>query len=307
MIGEIFYWVVNMSIVATVTGVIVWLIGKIPRLPSWVGYGLWIVPFVRFILPIGVNSRFSLMSLISRLAERTVVRSVAVPHDGVNVSITNCIQLAEGYFPVTFRVNVLEHVFFIGGIVWLCVTLLLLTTAAVGYCRAIKDIKDATHLRDNIYISDRVSSPAVYGIFRAKIVLPSTYNEEDLELILRHERVHIRRKDNLWRVLSVIVACVHWFNPASWLFLKAFLARMELSCDEAVLKGCDEKDKMRYAKALLHAAENRQAAASPFGGASLKTRIRSVMSYKKLSALAIVASVLLVAATSVMLLTNAMS
>ncbi len=305
MIGEVFYWMVNMSIVATVTGVIVWLIGKLPRLPSWVGYVLWSVPLVRFILPIGINSPFSLMSLISRLAQRTVVRSVAVPHGGINVTLTNCVQLAEDYFPVTFQVNVLENAFFIGGIVWLCVTLLLLITAAVGYGRATREIKDAAHLRDNIFVSDRVSSPAVYGIFRAKIVLPTAYNADDLELILRHERVHIRRKDNLWRVLFVIVACIHWFNPASWLFLKAFLSRMELSCDEAVLEECDEKDKMRYANALLHAAENRKTAVSPFGGASLKTRVQSVMSYKKLSAMAVVASVLLIAATSIILLTNA--
>ncbi len=306
MIGEMFYWVVNMSIVATVTGVIVWLVGRIPRLPSFFGYVLWSVPLLRFILPFGVNSRFSLMSLISRLAEKTVVRSVPVPHGGVSVTLTNCVQLADGYFPVTFQVNVLEHVCFIGGIIWLCVTLLLLFAAAVGYRRTMREIKGATHLRDNIYVSDRVSSPAVYGVFRARIVLPTTCPEEDLELILRHERVHIRRKDNLWRTIFVMVACVHWFNPASWLFLKAFLSRMELSCDEAVLNGCDESDKVRYAKALLHVAESRKAAVSPFGGASLKTRVQSVMSYQKLSVLAIVASILLVAATSVMLLTNAM-
>jgi len=71
-----------------------------------------------------------------------------------------------------------------------------------------------------------------------------------------HESAHIYRKDNLWRIIAVISASVHWFNPLIWLFLKKFLEDTELACDEQVLANCGEDEKKAYAMALVDCAES---------------------------------------------------
>ncbi|WP_278245976.1 M56 family metallopeptidase [Enterocloster clostridioformis] len=34
--------------------------------------------------------------------------------------------------------------------------------------------------------------------------------------VLRHEYVHIRRFDNLWKILVFTAVCIHWFNPMAF-------------------------------------------------------------------------------------------
>jgi len=83
---------------------------------------------------------------------------------------------------------------------------------AILYVLAKSELKDASLLRDNIYVSDKITSPAAYGVFRPKIVVPKGYELRNLHYIVAHESAHIYRKDNLWRIIAVISASVHWFN-----------------------------------------------------------------------------------------------
>ena len=54
--GEIFYWVFNMSIAASIAGLVVLLIGRVRRLPRRLARALWIVPFLRMWLPVGLGT-----------------------------------------------------------------------------------------------------------------------------------------------------------------------------------------------------------------------------------------------------------
>ena len=108
-------------------------------------------------------------------------------------------------------------------------------------------------MRDNIYVSDKITSAAVYGVFRPKIIIPKgyelRYELQNSDYVLAHESAHIRRKDNLWRIIAVISASIHWFNPFAWILLKKFLEETELACDEQVLADCG---KIRKAYATAH-------------------------------------------------------
>ena len=71
--GDLFYWLFNMSIVGAVTGLAVVLIRLIKQIPRrWIVI-LWGIPFLRFLIPLGVGGKNSLMSLLSRFATKTVV------------------------------------------------------------------------------------------------------------------------------------------------------------------------------------------------------------------------------------------
>lgn len=184
---------------------------------------------------------------------------------------------------------------------------MLLGFLAFLYTEGRKGVRHGQLWRDNIYLSHEIASPAVYGIFRPQIMMPAKYGEKEIAeitYILAHENTHIRRMDNLWRLLGFITACVYWFNPLSWLFLKLFLEDMELACDEKVLGSLDEKEKKAYASALVDCAEAGTAFVSAFGGAKIHKRIYHILSYKKISVFSTVCFIILAAAIACALLTN---
>ena len=302
MLSDVFYWLFNMSISAAIAGGVILLLAKVKRIPRGIICTLMAIPFIRMWLPLGIGSEYSLMSLISRLTTKTVI-----VYDGtIPFSMTNFTMAANAYFPIIYKTNMLERVFHIAAIIWLIIAAALLITMLIIYTVTKAELKDARLLRDNIYISDKITSPAVYGVFREKIILPREYEAVDLKFIFMHENAHIRRKDNLWRILAIITVCIHWFNPLAWLLLKSFLMNSELACDEAVLKKCSESEAKDYAKTLLNCAENKNLYVSAFGGAKLRVRIERIISYKKLSALSVTAFATFAATVAYTLLTNAM-
>lgn len=212
---------------------------------------------------------------------------------------------ADSYFPITYKVNVLENVFGIASVIWIIVFLAILLMLTVIYFTTLNEIKDAALLHDNIYLSDKIMSPAVYGIIKPKIILPLSYKDKDTELIILHEKIHIRRADNLWRMLAFVIAAAHWFNPLCWLFLKMFLADLELSCDECVLVKLGNNRAKEYALSLLESKQSTTAFVSAFGGAKIRTRIENILAFKKMSWFSLTAFTALFIAIFYVLLTNA--
>ena len=302
MLAEIFYWILNMSIIGSVMGLIVLPLRKIPFLSRRMAVILWVIPFVRLCVPFGLNAKYSLMSLISLIPTRTV--TVLEPAESISVSAMNSVLAAESYFPMTFKSEALANVFAVSGVIWLIGACAVILALAIMYFMTLGELKDARLLRENIYLSDKVTSPAVYGIFRPRIVLPSSYEDKDITHILSHERAHIRRADNLWRMLGFLTGAVHWFNPLSWLFLKRFLADIELACDDAALKDSSDEERREYARELLGCAESKSLLTSAFGGAKVRSRIENIVSYKRMTAVSAVFSVILIAALLIVTLTN---
>lgn len=303
MLQEVFYWVFNMSIAAAITGVMVMLVRLVKRIPRRFTVFLWAVPFFRMTIPLGLSSPYSLMSLISRITTKTVI--VYQPADDVSFSMMNYAMAADSYFPITYKVNLLENLFNIASVIWVIVFLAITLLLAVIYFRALHGMKDAGLLRENIYFSDKITSPAVYGIIKPKIILPTFYEQKDIELILLHEKTHIRRADNLWRILAFLIVSAHWFNPLCWVFLKLFLADLELSCDECVLVKLGDARSKEYALSLLESKEHTTVFASAFGGAKIRTRIENILSFKKMTWISSIIFFTLLAAVFYVLLTNA--
>ncbi len=129
--------------------------------------------------------------------------------------------------------------------------------------------------------------PAALGIWRPGIVFPeplaTTLSDTQLQLILRHELAHVRRKDVLWDCLASWVVYFHWFNPVAW-WARSYLRReRELACDELAVQNSDASQVRAYGDLLVQLATNDQAVAdtlTPVGiGAhfhDLKRRIHMV-------------------------------
>ncbi len=302
MLHEIFYWLFNMSLIASLSGLAVLLLRRIKGLPRRAAVLLWLVPYLRMVLPFGLSSRYSLMTFFTKLTTKTVV--AYQPVEELPLSAMNFVLAANSYDPVTYKVDLLEDVFRTASFIWLMVFAALVITMVFLYVTTLRQLRHATLLQENVYLSEHITAPAVYGILRPRILLPKGYEERDLTFLLLHEKAHIRRGDNLWRVLALLVTALHWFNPFAWLFLKLLLSDIELVCDEAVLAKLGEEKKKAYATSLLDTAEQTNLFVSAFGGAKIRLRIETILSFKKMTRFSLIAAAILLAAVFYVLLTN---
>ena len=139
-----------------------------------------------------------------------------------------------------------------------------------------------------LFLSGAVRTPLMYGLFAPRIVLPERdYDAETLGNILRHELMHYRRFDTLYKWFAAAVLSLHWFNPLAWFIRRELGRACELSCDEMLLRSMTREEKQSYGSTLLTMAA---ASALPAGVVAttfstekknLKERLEQIMNYKK--------------------------
>ena len=197
--------------------------------------------------------------------------------------------------------------FNIYSVLWLAGMAELLVHALVSAGKLKRKLATAILLRDNIYESEFVDSPFVFGVVKPNIYLPMHMDEETAAYVIAHERAHLARRDHWWKVLGYLVLALHWFNPLVWVAYILFCRDIELACDEKVVKGLDGAARADYSQALLScAAPGRAVAACPlaFGEGNIKTRVKSALHYKKPAFWVAAAAVLAVVIMAVCFLTN---
>jgi len=110
-------------------------------------------------------------------------------------------------------------------------------------------------------IVDGLVGPAVFGFFKPRIVLPQAIVQnktaKQLEPLLAHELIHLRRGDLAWSALQALATSLFWFHPLVWLASLAVSRESERSCDEETVAslGCHPAD---YARCLLDVLEKKQ-------------------------------------------------
>lgn len=105
--------------------------------------------------------------------------------------------------------------------------------------------------------SPSIKTPLTIGFFKNTIVvvLPDRqYTVEELELIFRHELVHIGREDSATKFFMIFFSAICWFNPLMWMAVRRSSEDLELSCDETVLLNENEDTRRRYAELILSTA-----------------------------------------------------
>lgn len=150
--------------------------------------------------------------------------------------------------------------------------------------------------------SEKVASPLTIGLFKrsTKIVLPKRqYSADEMELIFRHEIIHIARADAWSKFFLVFCLAMCWFNPLMWSAVRKSADDMELSCDETVLLGCNNEEKQRYARLILsEAGEGRGFTTCLSASAeALRYRLKSIVQPVKTRSGAILVGLMLFAIT----------
>ena len=105
-----------------------------------------------------------------------------------------------------------------------------------------------------LYVSGNVNSPVCYGGISKKIVIPVDFSEEALVNVLSHELTHYKRGDLWVKIIALAANSINWFNPFVYFAVRELNEEMELSCDEVVLRGFNEEERISYSRALLETA-----------------------------------------------------
>lgn len=294
------YWLLNMSIAGSLGCIAILFVRSFKRIPRRLIKILWLIPVIRFLIPIGITGRFSIFNLLSGY----VVKTVEV-NDAMKVTISNYFQQANEYFPIVYKNNVLRQMLQISFIVWGILACALIITFVIMYFMAGSELKSAVKLEGNVYCSSAVSTGAVYGIRKPKIILPVNMKEETRQFVLKHEQMHIRKHDNLFRCIVILTACIHWFNPFVWILLKNSLDDLELACDEGVIQDMETEEQKKYALTILSEAATPRFIVTAFGGAKVKIRIQNILNYRKMTLFSGICFAVFCLLIFIVLLTNA--
>lgn len=164
--------------------------------------------------------------------------------------------------------------------------------------------------RAKLLVSDRISTPLTFGIFSPKIIFPKILKPSDskeIKYVLTHEIIHIKRFDNLWKIIMLMAVSIHWFNPLVWIMYILFNRDIELSCDEKVIALLGETTKKEYAMALINLAEKQyhwSFFSNGFGKNAIQERIVAIMKFKKATYISAGCAVLLLAGATTVFAQN---
>jgi bla regulator protein BlaR1 len=131
-------------------------------------------------------------------------------------------------------------------------------------------------------LTDRISTPAVYGFLRPIVLLPTALAlrlpRDQLETLLIHELAHIRRADFLVNTLALVARTLLYFHPVVHWICRDLERTRETLCDDLVVElKCD---RLKYARALSTVEHFRQNIPVPLltaVGGELTSRVHRIL------------------------------
>lgn len=284
---------------------------------------MWAVVFLKFAVPVELPSHFSVMNLFARPSssvESTVEtpsendvyieNSPAVTKIAPNSEINNNSEELTVPLPIQDNTENKIDVKSVANTVYFSVTALLvfcilfaIIVCTVRFhrlpllenevCQSV--IKESGIKRKISVRSGEIDTPAVFGVLFPVIILPETIDKNDQKLlrhIMLHESCHIKHFDPLWNVLTLVICAVNWYDPIVWICRYMYLSDAEKLCDMSVLNIIGNENRREYANSLLDCAASKKhpvMLVSGFGESGIKSRIKNIMSIKKVRIIAVIA------------------
>lgn len=298
MLETVFLKLLNMSFTASIVIAFVLAVRIVlQKAPKVFSYLLWSVVLFRLISPFSFESIFSLLpAKVNPISQDILYMQTPKTDTGIGVINDSFNAILPAAAPQT-SANPLQILIVIFSHIWLLGIAAMLVYSLIVLFRLKKELKNATLYQDHIFISSRIDTAFVMGIFFPKIYLPSNLNATERSYILLHEQTHIRRFDHIFKLISFLALCIHWFNPFVWAAFFLSGKDMEMSCDEAVIRRLGNDVKKDYSASLLTLATGRRIVSGTplaFGEGDTKGRIKNVLNYRKPGFWVVLVSVLAV-------------
>ena len=260
IIAPIFYKLLFMSITASLIGVIIIVIRKCVDSkisPKW-KYTLWFLVLISLMVSYRPISNFSLTNEISQIKNisfrlqyqeinkynnnqnytlqpkaehnqimyQTIIFDIALPLIWFTISVISIAYLLVSKLHIEYKIKLNK--------VETCDN----TIIIFDECKKILGIEKNIELITQSYLS----SPAIIGIFKPKIILPDYYiSDQSLKFVLLHELCHYKRKDMVINYIMLFLSAIYWFNPLVFILFKLIREDMEILNDNYVLKYIDNK------------------------------------------------------------------
>lgn len=296
------------------------------KLPKKVFVLLWLVVLFKLLVPVSLNSNFSIYSIIESNFDTQLGNTSAVDY---SIKKTNN-SISKNNFGDSNALFNLENftVLEISSILTFGISIIFIMFLCFKYIRMTNLFKTSIHIKNHefikkwaydnkcfrkffVCISEFTKTPLTTGILKPNIILPKQMdysNNQTLNFVLTHELVHINRFDNILKLFMLVALAIHWFNPLVWVMLFLLNKDIEFSCDEKVMSIVGEEYRADYATALISLAEEHNAfqitLCNGFGKTKIEERIVNVMKFKKSTYITFLVSAVLICGTSVVFATG---
>jgi len=281
MVSAWFSWMVPMALQVTILAAIIWLVIKVFRNISSEFIALiWILVFVRLVLPPSLSAPWSATELFGDMLPVTSVQFNVAQPDASRTVIADTEATAEGLLVSASTFSNIDWALIATAafFIWAFVGFGLLAIIAYQYASYWKRIREElsspeTPLQENfekqlaamdmdntilLRQSKMVDTPGVFGVNVPVVLLPHDAEErfegDSLSDIIAHELAHVRRRDLMIGWATSALACVYWFHPLVWFALIQYRRNRELSCDEMALTATNG-DGLGFARTILKVAE----------------------------------------------------
>ena len=327
--GELLSKIVEMSVMGSVVILITMLARFLLRKRSkrFIMI-LWSVVAMRLLVPISIESSLSIfnylplktntVSTIAQIQDADLpdlysdpqaltAEDAALPEiqDDYRAEMSGITEMTEENLAT---VDSLPDIKTVLAVVWLAGVMGITGYCSVRYILLKRKLKDARNTGDNVFVSDKITAPFVFGFFAPGIYLPDNLENSEKDYVLLHERTHIRHGDQISKIIGMFVVAVHWFNPLVWFAYALFEQDIEMSCDECVVADMDADVKKAYTMSIVSYAKmsnNKRYLVTPLGFSKVNfsktevtNRVKNIINYKKgktLTAAVIIVALLFVA------------
>lgn len=289
-------------------------------------YWLWLAASLKFLVPfswlVGIGSHLAWRSAATATPTSTlyVVQQISQPFVRSDAAVASA-------HASPISTPTLIHVLPVLGVLWLCGFLAVLILWSVRWQRVFKAMRSALPMSEGrevgalrkiehlggvqkpiaMLLSPSMLEPGIFGIAKPVLLWPegiSTHlDDAHLEAVLAHEVWHVRRRDNLFAALHMLVEAVFWFYPLVWWLGARLVEERERACDEEVVEL--GSDRQVYAESILKVCEFCLGSPLPcvagVTGADLKKRMVHIMNASSLQKLNFAKKLLLTGAATMAL------
>lgn len=268
-------------------------------------YWIWMILTIRLLLPFNISFANNVVRI--PLPDSSKISTVFqdIPSNSIQIDmsgISHPVQQAASLNHIPSLMDILTWLWFSGFVLFLLYHFtsyyffrkqslrwsnsLLSDQMVLKINQVYKEMK--MKLSITVLISEKVPNPMLVGFYKPILFLPhDQYNDEELEFIFKHELVHYKRHDIIYKILLLIVHAIHWFNPFVWFMVRQAGREIEIYCDETVVGTRSLSYRKKYCEAILSVMQNSDprflALSTNFsgGGISMKERFISILNTKK--------------------------
>lgn len=161
----------------------------------------------------------------------------------------------------------------LAGVILMAITILLQSLRLAGISRQrlltdqyvldlLEDCKQQMGVSNYLAVVEtpRVTSPALFGFVRPRLLLPhgvtTSLGPQQLRHVFLHELAHLRRHDVLVSWIVALLQALHWFNPLVWYAFSRMRAERELACDALALSQPASPEPKEYGRTIVQLLES---------------------------------------------------